>query len=62
MAGFNTAAVRGNLYDLQDRIVTGLEQVDGKKFKRDSRDRPEGDGCCWKAKGVTGDASGEGCA
>ena len=44
MSNFNPAAVREFLYDLQDRIVTGIENVDGKKFRRDRWDRPEGGG------------------
>ena len=33
MSDFNPAAVREYLFDLQDRIVAGIEQVDGKKFR-----------------------------
>ena len=44
MSGFNSAAVREYLVELQDLIVARLEQVDGKKFLRDNWDRPEGGG------------------
>ena len=44
MSGFNSAAVREYLIELQDLIVDRLEQVDGRKFLRDSWDRPEGGG------------------
>ena len=44
MSSFNSAAVREYLFELQDLIVERLEQVDGKKFRRDSWDRPEGGG------------------
>lgn len=40
----DSGAVKKFLFDLQDTIVTRLEQVDGKKFRRDSWDRPEGGG------------------
>ena len=40
----DSAAVKKYLLDLQDKIVTGLEQVDGNKFYRDSWERPEGGG------------------
>lgn len=40
----DSAAVKKFLFELQDRIVTRLEQVDGNKFRRDSWDRPEGGG------------------
>jgi coproporphyrinogen III oxidase len=40
----DSAAVKKFLFDLQDTIVTRLEQVDGNKFRRDSWDRPEGGG------------------
>ncbi len=40
----DSAAVKKYLFELQDMIVTRLEEVDGKKFRRDSWDRPEGGG------------------
>jgi coproporphyrinogen III oxidase len=40
----DSAAVKKFLFELQDRIVTRLEQVDGNKFRRDSWDRPAGGG------------------
>ncbi len=40
----DSGAVKKFLFDLQDTIVTSLEQVDGNKFRRDSWDRPEGGG------------------
>ena len=40
----DSAAVKKFLFELQDTIVTRLEQVDGNKFRRDSWDRPEGGG------------------
>ncbi|CAH1082308.1 oxygen-dependent coproporphyrinogen oxidase [Candidatus Nitrotoga sp. 1052] len=40
----DSAAVKKFLFELQDTIVTCLEQVDGNKFRRDSWDRPEGGG------------------
>jgi len=40
----DSAAVKKFLFELQDMIVTRLEQVDGNKFRRDSWDRPEGGG------------------
>lgn len=39
-----TAQVKEFLIGLQQRIVAGLEQVDGKSFHRDQWDRPEGGG------------------
>jgi len=44
MGGFNSSAVKEYLHELQDLIVMRLEQVDGKKFRRDSWERPEGGG------------------
>ena len=38
------ALVKAWLLSLQDRIVTAVEEVDGKKFIRDSWERPEGGG------------------
>ena len=38
----DSAAVKKFLFELQDTIVTCLEQVDGNKFRRDNWDRPEG--------------------
>ncbi|MES2129275.1 MAG: oxygen-dependent coproporphyrinogen oxidase [Pseudomonadota bacterium] len=38
------AAVKAWLIDLQERIVTALEAVDGKTFLRDAWDRPDGGG------------------
>ena len=35
-------AVKAFLTDLQERIVTALEQVDGHTFMRDAWQRPEG--------------------
>ena len=40
----DSAAVKEYLLELQDLIVTRLEQVDGKKFRRDKWDRPAGSG------------------
>ncbi|MEQ1674020.1 MAG: coproporphyrinogen III oxidase, partial [Candidatus Nitrotoga sp.] len=40
----DSAAVKKYLFNLQDLIVSRLEQVDGKKFLRDSWVRPEGGG------------------
>lgn len=40
----NTPQVKEFLVKLQDDIVKGLEAVDGKIFKRDQWDRPEGGG------------------
>ena len=37
-------AVKAWLLDLQARIVTALEAVDGKPFLRDTWERPEGGG------------------
>ena len=37
-------AVKAYLLDLQERIVAGLEGVDGKAFLRDAWDRPDGGG------------------
>ncbi|MGC2457496.1 MAG: oxygen-dependent coproporphyrinogen oxidase [Gallionellaceae bacterium] len=44
MSGFDSAAVREYLLELQELIVERLEQVDGKSFLRDSWERPEGGG------------------
>lgn len=40
----NTAQVKEYLIGLQESIVKGLEEVDGKAFKKDQWDRPEGGG------------------
>ncbi len=40
----NITHVKDYLTGLQNRIVTELEQVDGKSFRRDTWDRPEGGG------------------
>jgi coproporphyrinogen III oxidase len=40
----DTAAVRGYLLDLQERIVAKFEALDGKAFLRDEWTRPEGGG------------------
>jgi coproporphyrinogen III oxidase len=40
----DSAAVKQYLLGLQDRIVTGLEKIDGKKFLRDQWTRPDGTG------------------
>ncbi len=40
----DVAAVKNYLLDLQNRIVAGLEKIDGKIFRRDRWDRPEGGG------------------
>ena len=40
----NTPQVKEFLLNLQDGIVQGLEQVDGKTFRRDQWERPEGGG------------------
>ncbi|MCR4299718.1 MAG: coproporphyrinogen III oxidase, partial [Gallionella sp.] len=44
MNSFDSAAVRKYLLELQELIVARLEQVDGKLFRRDSWDRPQGGG------------------
>jgi len=44
MSNFDSAAVREYLLELQDLIVARLEQVDGKLFRRDNWDRPDGGG------------------
>jgi len=44
MSSFDSAAVREYLVELQELIVERLEQVDGKKFRRDNWDRREGGG------------------
>ena len=36
--------VKDYLVNLQNSIVAGLEQADGRAFRRDSWDRPEGGG------------------
>lgn len=40
----STAQVKEFLIELQEHIVAGLEQVDGKSFRRDQWERPEGGG------------------
>ena len=40
----NTPSVKEYLIDLQNRIVQGLEEVDGKTFRHDQWERPEGGG------------------
>ena len=40
----NIQDARDYLIDLQSRIVTQLEKIDGKTFRRDQWDRPEGGG------------------
>jgi len=40
----NIQSARDYLIDLQNRIVTQLEKIDGKSFRRDQWDRPEGGG------------------
>jgi coproporphyrinogen III oxidase len=40
----DASAVKQYLLGLQDRIVTGLENIDGKKFLRDQWTRPDGTG------------------
>ena len=40
----DVAAVKNYLLDLQNRIVAGLEKIDGKIFRRDRWERPEGGG------------------
>ncbi|MDT8363901.1 MAG: oxygen-dependent coproporphyrinogen oxidase [Nitrosomonas sp.] len=40
----NSEEVKGYLLDLQNRIVSGLEEMDGEKFRRDSWERPQGGG------------------
>ena len=40
----DSGAVKTYLLDLQTRIVTAMEQIDGKQFITDSWDRPEGGG------------------
>jgi coproporphyrinogen III oxidase len=44
MGTMDVAAVKNYLLDLQNRIVTCLEKIDGKIFRRDSWDRPDGGG------------------
>ncbi len=40
----NSGEVKAYLLDLQNRIVSGLEEMDGGKFRRDSWERPQGGG------------------
>lgn len=40
----NMIEVKAYLADLQNRIVTGLEAIDGKSFQRDGWERPDGGG------------------
>lgn len=40
----NSKEVKTYLLDLQNRIVSGLEEMDGGKFQRDSWERPQGGG------------------
>lgn len=40
----NIVEVKAYLADLQNRIVTGLEAIDGKSFQRDGWERPDGGG------------------
>jgi coproporphyrinogen III oxidase len=40
----DVSAIAGYFTGLQERIVAGLEELDGKPFRRDSWDRPEGGG------------------
>ena len=40
----DTSAVKAYLLDLQDRIVSALETLDGQSFGRDAWERPEGGG------------------
>ena len=40
----NTPQVKEFLINLQNDVVQGLERIDGKTFKRDQWDRPEGGG------------------
>jgi coproporphyrinogen III oxidase len=44
MGKMDVAAVKNYLLDLQNRIVACLEKIDGKTFRRDSWDRPDGGG------------------
>jgi coproporphyrinogen III oxidase len=44
MGDFDSTAVKEYLLELQGLIVARLEQVDGKSFRRDNWDRPEGGG------------------
>ncbi len=44
MGSIDSAAVKEYLLELQGLIVARLEQVDGKSFRRDSWDRPQGGG------------------
>jgi len=44
MDSFDSAAVKEYLLSLQKLIVARLEQADGKSFRRDSWDRPQGGG------------------
>jgi len=44
MSNFDSVAVREYLINLQDMIVARLEQVDGKPFRRDNWNRPDGGG------------------
>jgi len=40
----NSKEVKTYLLNLQNRIVSGLEEMDGKKFRRDTWERPQGGG------------------
>ena len=42
MSSFDSAAVKKYLIELQNLIVARLEQVDGKPFRRDTWNKPEG--------------------
>jgi coproporphyrinogen III oxidase len=44
MGTMDVAAVKNYLLDLQNRIVACFEKIDGKIFRRDSWDRPDGGG------------------
>ena len=44
MSSINTTQIKEYLTGLQDSIVAGLEEVDGKRFRRDQWDRPGGGG------------------
>lgn len=43
-SSFDATRLKGYLTDLQDRIVGALETADGKDFRRDTWERPEGGG------------------
>ena len=54
----NTPQVKEFLISLQDSIVKGLEQADGKTFKRDQWDLPEGGGGMSSSPRMAGNTRG----